>query len=95
VDVVNYAISGKTWEHVGGPIKERTPRSKITERMAKNILMRDAMGEPQKDIAAYYRIDKSHVSKIVSGKKYKNIDPEFREECKKIKEARMLKVTGS
>jgi hypothetical protein len=92
-DLVNQVISGESWKHVGGPIVKRKPRSKITEEVAKDILMRDAMGEMQKDIAAHYEVDRSHVSKIVSGKKYKSLDPEYREKCKKIKQERLSRVT--
>jgi len=93
-DLVNQVISGESWKHVGGPIVERTPRAKITKEMAKDILMRDANGEMQKDIAADYRIDRSHVSKIVSGKKGRYIDPEYRKKCAKIKQDRLSQITN-
>lgn len=61
-------VTGKTWKHVGGPIRVARVKQRLSQEDVDEIRRLVAGGCSQGIVAESFGIDRSHVSKIVHGR---------------------------
>jgi len=75
-------VAGKTWTHIGGPIRTRSreeprneggPNAKLTEDEVVQIRERHCSGEPISELASEFGVSQTAIRNIVKGRTWRHV----------------------